>query len=335
MAAPVMPTPSSAVLPRWVKDAITTVPKTRGYVVSTAGGEFVLKVHPVAPRHRLLQPQQQQAAAQHPRRAQREDSEPQERARNARQLRSADRARQHAAERHRSRLRLQGLLHRHLWRQRGWKRMQGIWTEWSRRTTPPSPTPAPPQPRPLTIVDPALAPALPPALAPLAPSAGLELQDSRGSKREAEGTPPQAPQIPHQPPKPSKKKKPKKLAAAFDDAAQPPSAAAPPTAPDPTYPNAAYPTMLAALADRRRKYRCEDEAVQEGLDGILLLQPCSQSDRDARLGELLQLVPPFDRQGRQRDKGYMHMIVEGERPLPPDLIETIVARAGAPQEPPQ
>jgi hypothetical protein len=93
--------------------------------------------------------------------------------------------------------------------------------------------------------------------------------------------------------------------------------------------------MLAALADRRRKYRCEDEAVQEGLDGILLLQPCSQSDRDARLGELLQLVPPFDRQGRQRDKGYMHMIVEGERPLPPDLIETIVARAGAPQEPPQ
>ena len=62
---------------------------------------------------------------------------------------------------------------------------------------------------------------------------------------------------------------------------------------------------------------------------------CSQSDRDARLGELLQLVPPFDRQGRQRDKGYMHMIVEGERPLPPDLIETIVARAGAPQEPPQ
>ena len=27
------------------------------------------------------------------------------------------------------------------------------------------------------------------------------------------------------------------------------------------------------------------------------------------------------------------MIVEGEKPLPPDLINTIVARAGTPQEP--
>ena len=35
------------------------------------------------------------------------------------------------------------------------------------------------------------------------------------------------------------------------------------------------------------------------------------------------------------NKGYVHMIVEGEKPLPPDLIKTIVARAGTPQEPPQ
>ena len=53
----------------------------------------------------------------------------------------------------------------------------------------------------------------------------------------------------------------------------------------------------------REKYRCESDAVQEGLDGVNLLQPRSQDDRDARLAELLQLVPPFDRQGRQCDKG--------------------------------
>ena len=47
------------------------------------------------------------------------------------------------------------------------------------------------------------------------------------------------------------------------------------------------------------------------------------------------LVPPFDRQGRPRDKGYMCMIVEGDRPLPPDLIKLIVGRAGPPQQPPQ
>ena len=56
--------------------------------------------------------------------------------------------------------------------------------------------------------------------------------------------------------------------------------------------------------------------------------------KDARLAELLQLIPPFDRRGRQRDKGLVHMIVEGEKPLPPDLISMIVARAGVPQEPP-
>ena len=335
MTAPVMPTPSSAVLPRWVKDVIATVPKTRGYVVSTTGGEFVLKVQPAAPRHRLLQPhQQQQAAAQHPQRAQREENEPQVRATNARQLRSADRARKHAAKRHRSRLRLQELMHKHLWRSRGWQRMQDVWTEWSRRMAPPTPPPALPPLRPLQIVDPALAPALPPALAPEAPSAGIELQDNRGSKREADGTPPQAPQITQQPPKPGRRKKPKKLAAALDAAAEPPSAAAPPTAPNDIQPNTAYPIILDALVARRCAYRSESEAVQEGLDGVHLLQPHSQSDRDARLAELLQLIPPFDRRGRQRDKGLVHMIVEGEKPLPPDLISMIVARAGVPQEPP-
>ena len=195
MSAPDMPTPSSAALPRWVKDAIATVSKMRGYVVTTAGGEFVLKVHPATPRHRLLQPQQQQAAAQVPRRSQREEKEPhpQERATTARRLRSADRARKHAAKRRRSRLRLQELMHKHLWRTRGWQRMQTVWTEWSRKTAPLTPPPALPPSRPLQIVHPALAPALPPALAPVAPSAGLELQDNRGSKREAEGTPPPPP----------------------------------------------------------------------------------------------------------------------------------------------
>jgi len=113
-----------------------------------------------------------------------------------------------------------------------------------------------------------------------------------------------------------------------------PPAAAPPN-PNITYPNATFPFMPTALLDLRRGYRCEGDAVQEGLDGVNLLQPRSQADRDARLAELLQIVPPFDRQGRQRDKGYVHMIVEGEKPLPPDLINTIVARAGTPQEPPQ
>ena len=338
MSAPDMPTPSSAALPRWVKDAIATVSKMRGYVVTTAGGGFVLKVHPATPRHRLLQPQQQQAAAQVPRRSQREEKEPhpQERATTARRLRSADRARKHAAKRRRSRLRLQELMHKHLWRTRGWQRMQTVWTEWSRKTAPLTPPPALPPSRPLQIVHPALAPALPPALAPVAPSAGLELQDNRGSKREAEGSPPpQAPQIPQQPPKPGKKKKPKRLTAALDAAAAaPPPATAPPN-PNTTYPNATFPILLTALLERRRGYRCESDAVQEGQDGVHFLQPRSHDDRDARLAELLQLVPPFDRQGRQRDKGYMHMIVEGEKPLPPDLIKTIVARAGTPQEPPQ
>ena len=149
MSASVMPTPSSAALPRWVKDAVATVSKARGYVVTTTGGEFVLKVHPATPRHRLLQQHQQQTATQHPQRARREEREPQERAATARQLRSTERARKHAAKRHRSRIRLQGLLHRHLWQRRGWQRMQDVWTQWSRKTTPPSPTPAPPQPRPL------------------------------------------------------------------------------------------------------------------------------------------------------------------------------------------
>ena len=95
-------------------------------------------------------------------------------------------------------------------------------------------------------------------------------------------------------------------------------------------PNTAYPIILDALVARRCAYRSESEAVQEGLDGVHLLQPHSQSDRDARLAELLQLIPPFDRRGRQRDKGLVHMIVEGEKPLPPDLISMIVARAGVP-----
>ena len=62
MSASVKPTPSSAALPRWVKDAIATISKARGYVVTTTGGEFVLKVHPATPCHRLLQQHQQHAS---------------------------------------------------------------------------------------------------------------------------------------------------------------------------------------------------------------------------------------------------------------------------------
>merc|ERR1712185_783224 len=90
---------------------------------------------------------------------------------SARRLRSANRAKAHAARRRSSRLHLQQLLHRHLWRMRGWQRMQAVWTEWSRTTAPPPPLPAPPQPRPLPIVDPTAFPALPSA--PAVASAGL------------------------------------------------------------------------------------------------------------------------------------------------------------------
>ena len=45
------------------------------------------------------------------------------------------------------------------------------------------------------------------------------------------------------------------------------------------------------------------------------------------MGDLMdEIVKPF---------GPANELVEGEKPLPPDLIKTIVARAGTPQEPPQ
>ena len=94
------------------------------------------------------------------RRARREGSEPQPRSMNARRLRSANRAEEHAARRRSRRLHLQELIHRHLWRVRGWQRMQNVWTEWGRSAALPLPPPAPPQTRPLQIVDPKAFPVL-------------------------------------------------------------------------------------------------------------------------------------------------------------------------------
>ena len=124
---------------------------------------------------------------------------------NARRLRSAqsistrEEAVKHAAaSRRSSRLHLQQLLHRHVWRMRGWQRMQEVWTEWSLETALPLPTPAPPQPRPLPIIDPAAFPALPSAPAQAA-SAGLA-QDIR--KREVAANPPNPPKSQDRPPLP-------------------------------------------------------------------------------------------------------------------------------------
>ena len=99
-----------------------------------------------------------------PRRARREGSEPPPRSMNARRLRSATRAKEHAARRHSRCLRLQQLLHRHLWRVRGWQWMQTVWMEWGRSAALPLLPPAPPQTRPLQIVDRGAFPALPLAL---------------------------------------------------------------------------------------------------------------------------------------------------------------------------
>ena len=141
MAASASPSsPCPGALPRWVRDMLGLVPKTSTCVVSVSQGEFVVKVHPATPlRHAPLQPHQQSAAVS-TRRAAREGGQ-QTRARNARQLRSASRAKEHAAKRRSSRLHLQGLLHRHLWRQRGWQRMQAAGTCTSTASTCRSTTP--------------------------------------------------------------------------------------------------------------------------------------------------------------------------------------------------
>ena len=142
-----------AALPCWVKELLALVPETSTCVVSVSLGEFVVKVHPATPRHAPLQPDQQRKAHP-PRRAQREGGEPQSRSMNAHRLRSAHRAEEHAARRRSRRLHLQRLLHRHVWRVRGWQRMQNVWKEWNRSAAVPLPPPAPPQTRPLQIVDP-------------------------------------------------------------------------------------------------------------------------------------------------------------------------------------
>ena len=175
MASSALPSSSSpAALPRWVKEMLVLVPKTSTCVVSVSRGEFVVKVQPATPRHAPLH-QDQQRKAHPPQRDQREGGEPQTRSVNARRLRSAQRAKKHAASRRSNRLHLQQLLHRHLWRVRGWQRMQQVWTEWGRTTAPPPPLPAPPQPRPLPIVDPASFPAL--SSAP----AAMEIVSTRGT----------------------------------------------------------------------------------------------------------------------------------------------------------
>ena len=190
---------------------LALVPKTSTCVVSVSQGEFVVKVHPAAPpRHAPLQPHQQSAAAL-PRRAARESSSQQTRVKNTRQLRSVERATKHAAKRRSSRLRLQGLLHRHLWQQRGRQHMQDVWTAWSRGTALPPPTPASPPSRSLQIVDPRAFPALPTAPASAGPR-----------KREVSGSPPSTS------PTSTLVKKPRKLRGYYHEAAAAPPAAAPP-----------------------------------------------------------------------------------------------------------
>ena len=106
------PTSCSAVLPRWVKEVLT-LNATRGCVVSMSRGEFVVKVHPT---EEWLKPHQPQGADRPSRRVPREEDVqlPGTRTKTARKLRSADRARRHAAQRHRSLLRLQGLMRRNV-----------------------------------------------------------------------------------------------------------------------------------------------------------------------------------------------------------------------------
>jgi len=184
MASSALPSSSSpAALPRWVKEMLVLVPKTSTCVVSVSRGEFVVKVQPATPRHAPLH-QDQQRKAHPPQRDQREGGEPQTRSVNARRLRSAQRAKKHAASRRSNRLHLQQLLHRHLWRVRGWQRMQQVWTEWGRTTAPPPPLPAPPQPRPLLIVDPTSFPALSSAPAP------MEIVSTRGTRKRGKDPPP-------------------------------------------------------------------------------------------------------------------------------------------------
>ena len=220
---------SQAALPPWVKELLTSVPATSTCIVAVSRGDFVVKVYPATPHHAPLQQDQQRKAhqpAHQPRRAAREGGQ-QTRAQNARQLRSALRAKEHAAKRRSSRLRLQGLLHRHLWRQHGWQRVQDVWVEWSRGTAPPLPVPAPPPSRPLPIVDLTAFPALPPA--PAKAPANLR-------KREVADNPPLAP------PKTATAlvsvtqpvsawatvKKPRTLRGYYHEAAAAPPAAAPP-----------------------------------------------------------------------------------------------------------
>jgi len=219
---------SQAALPPWVKELLAFVPETRSCVVSMSRGEFVVKVRPVE-TEKWLKPQPQDADHLPQRVPRGEVQLPGTRVKTARQLRSDDRARRHAAKRHSSLLRLQGLIHRHLWRTRGRQRMQDVWTEWSRSAAPPLPTPVPPRPRPLLIVDPAAFPVL--SSAPAAASAGLR-------KREVAVSPtPASPMTTlvsiSQPPSAwATVKKPRKLMGFYHDAAAaPPAAARPPLAP--------------------------------------------------------------------------------------------------------
>jgi len=192
-------------------------------VVAVSRGDFVVKVHPATVQRASLQSDQQGTAhqpAHQPRRARRGGGEPESRSLSARRLRSANRAKAHAARRRSSRLHLQQLLHRHVWRVRGWQRMQDVWTEWSRETALPLPTPAPPQPRPLPIIDPAAFPALPSAPAQAA-SAGLARR-----KREVAASPPTPPKTAllslEQPPSPwTEVKKPRKLVGFYYHVAPP------------------------------------------------------------------------------------------------------------------
>ena len=317
----------SAALPRWVKEAVA-VSKARGYTVTRKDGEFVVSVHPVRPRSTLLH---KQAGSNLAKRDTREGSAGgQQSARNSRARRSADRAAKHAL-RVQADARLRQLFNRFHKIER-WKLRQAEWTEWMRNraaTTKPAATAPAPHPAPAPASTEAEASEL-----AYQTDIDYDMQDNRGSKR-AGDSPPRAPPPLEQPSKSSgKKKKPKPIAATLDAAAAaPPPAAAPPTYPCLTYPNAAYPVMLAALIDRRRQYRTENDAVQEGLSGVHLASPCSPHDREGRSREMRQLVPSFGL-GRLRDKGYVCRIVEGDCPLPPDLIKKIVDLAGQPQEPP-
>ena len=257
---------------------------------------------------------------------------------SARELRSAQRAKAHNAQREAADLPLHQLMHRYLARVR-WQQMQDVAMAWFRETVPSSPPPAPPPRRPLEIVDPSPAP-------PSGPkgegaSADYEMQDNRGSKREVESTPPKAIPEPTRAQQTSlrkqRRREAKKLAAAFDAAAAEPAfgpwpAAASTAAPDPDPPPStsrpaqalALPALRAAIEQRRESFASEGDFITSCIDGVMLDMPSSDKERVERETELRNLLPNFDKNGRMVPPGMRYAIANGDICLPPDLVHRVM-----------